>query len=381
MGGVKIMSIKTVFSLGIIFLFSSVFAMAALDLSFVGTITQTPDPATQGNTITFSVSFRTNGGAVTNMKITGGIYGTQLFERTYGSIGADMTRTDSFTWTGVTGDQLVWFELDPGHTCGDSDYTNNKIQKHFFVASTSGKYPDLSVNAVYDAVKIKEDDKITFHIYVSNTGETWSDPCKLWLVHTGANVAYAAFDVPQVPNGSIWNTNYEWTVDCGAPLMLYVDALQKIAETNEDNNTWKKTMNCGFTFPGHPDLSEPLNKQDPNGPDLIVKILKIYKDPSDSTGNTAIVEYEVQNIGKAASVSCVMNVKRGGVHDQNVVIPAIGVGQKHSGSFKEGFVCGQQTIVKVDSNYKNVEINETNNTAKKTILCINLSKDAMKNIK
>jgi len=375
------MRFKTFLTVGIIFLFSSMFVSAALDLAFVGSITQSPDPATTGTTVTFSVSFRTNGGAVTNMKITGGIFGTQLFERTYASILADKVRTDSFTWTGVAGDQVVWFELDPGHTCGDSDYTNNKIQKHTFIASASGKYPDLSVNATYEAFNFKEDDKITFHIYVSNTGDTWSDPCKLWLVHSGEGVAYAAFDVPQVPQGSIWNTNYDWTVDCGAPLMLIVDALQKIAETNEDNNSWKKTMKCGLTLIEHPDLSTPMNKQDPNGPDLIVKILKIHKDASDSTGKTAIVEYEVSNNGKAASISCIMNVKRGGVHEQNIVIPAIGVGQKHSGSFNEGYVCSQQTILKVDSNYQNVEINETNNTAKKTILCLNLSKDATKNLK
>jgi subtilase family serine protease len=375
------MSIKALFSIGIIFLFSSVFVSAALDLTFVTAITQSPDPTTAGATTTFTISFKTAGGAVTNMKITGGIYGTQLFERTYASIGADMTRTDSFTWTAVTGDQLVWFELDPGHTCGDSNYSNNNIQKHFFVASTSGKYPDLSVNAVYEAFNFKEDDKITLHIYVSNTGDTWSNPCKLVLLNDKYNVAYAAFDVPQVPNGSIWNTNYEWTVDCGAPLRLYIDALQKVYETNEMNNYWTKTMKCGLTLPNHPDLSTPINKQDPNGPDLIVKILKISKDPADTTGKTAIVEYEVENIGKAASISCVMDVKRGGVHDQNVVIPAIGVGQKHSGSFKEGYVCSQQTIVKVDSNYKNVEINETNNTAKKTILCLNAPKITAKNIK
>jgi subtilase family serine protease len=356
-----------------------VFASAALDLAFVGSITHSPDPASMGNTLTLTASFRTNGGAVTLLRVLGGIDGTAFLDRTYANIEADKTRTDSFTWTAAPGWHTVWFELDHSQSCGDSNYANNRIEKSVWV--DSGELPDLTVRAAYDDPNIKEGEMLNLAIYVSNIGDKWSAPCRLVLRNAENNVIYAPFDVPKVPNGSIWYTSFDWKVICGATLKLDVDVLKTVAESNEDNNSWTKNIKCGHIMIDHPDLSNPMNKQDPNGPDLIVKILKIHKDASDSTGKTAIVEYEVDNIGKAASVSCAMDVKRGGVHDQNIVIPAIGVGQKFSGSFKEGYVCSQQTILKVDSNYQNAEINELNNTAKKTILCLNLSKDATKNLK
>lgn len=113
---------------------------AALDVQFVGNIKQSPDPAAVGNEITFTVSFKPAGGNVSNLKITGGIDGTKLFERTYASILADKTKTDSFKWTGTTPYHTVWFELDPAHTCGDSDYTNNKIQTQVSLSNSGSQY-------------------------------------------------------------------------------------------------------------------------------------------------------------------------------------------------------------------------------------------------
>jgi subtilase family serine protease len=366
------MRFKTFLSIGVIFLLSSVLVLAALDLRFTTAISQAPDPANVGDAVTFTVTLISDGAIVNNLKLIGGVDGMQIVEKIFAGIAAGGTRTQNMTWTATGGAHTVWFELDPGHTQGDSNYGNNRIEKAITVGSGSSELPDLTVKAAYEAVNFKEDDTITLHIYVSNTGDTWSSPCKLFLVHTEANIGYASFDVPQVPNGSIWNTNYDWKVDCGAPLMLLVDAQQKVAELNEDNNTWKKTMKCGLYLKDVPDLTTPIpvNKQDPNGPDLTVKIVKIYKDKTDNSGKTAIVEYEIANNGIAASVPCEGEAKRGGAFEKTFLISAIATGQKVSGSYKEEYVCNQQTSIKVDSNNKNIEVDELNNTAKKTIICL-----------
>jgi len=121
-------SVKLAFCL-IAFLLSSIFAVAALDVKFTTAIGQSPDPAVLWNEVTFTVSFKPSGGAVSNFKIIGGVDGTQIFERTYASILADKIKTDSFKWTATAGSHKVWFELDPSHTAGDSDYANNKVEK------------------------------------------------------------------------------------------------------------------------------------------------------------------------------------------------------------------------------------------------------------
>jgi len=121
-------SVKLAFCL-IAFLLSSVLTFAALDVKFTTAIGQSPDPAAAGNEVTFTVSFKPSGGAVSNFKIIGGVDGTQIFERTYASILADKIKTDSFKWTVTSGNHKVWFELDPSHTAGDSDYANNKVEK------------------------------------------------------------------------------------------------------------------------------------------------------------------------------------------------------------------------------------------------------------
>ena len=133
-------------------------------------------------------------------------------------------------------------------------------------------------------------------------------------------------------------------------------------------------MKCGFTMIDHPDLSTPVNKQDPNGPDLTVKIIKLYKSPYDSTGKAATVKYEVSNIGKAASVPCNMTAKRGGVDEMYFDVPVLAPGEKYSDIFSEEYVCNETTTMHIDTDNKNIEIDESNNVAKKQILCLSPSK-------
>lgn len=121
-----------------IILFFCLSAFGALDVKFVAQISQTPDPAAVGNEVTLTVSFKPEGGAVTNFKIIGGVgEGPRLLERVYASIPANTVRTDSFKLTIPNNDYTytAWFRLDPDKTSGDSNYDNNLIVK---VISISG---------------------------------------------------------------------------------------------------------------------------------------------------------------------------------------------------------------------------------------------------
>jgi hypothetical protein len=111
----------------------SALSYAALDLKFSSAITLSPAAPNLGDTVIISVSFKSAGDAVTNMKIIGGIDGVQLYERDYASIQANGSRTDSFTWTAAGGNHTAFFTLDPNHTAGDSVYSNNHLEKPFTV--------------------------------------------------------------------------------------------------------------------------------------------------------------------------------------------------------------------------------------------------------
>jgi hypothetical protein len=112
-------------------------ALFALDLKFTSNISISPASPTAGNTVTFTISFKPEGGAVTNFKIIGGVDTAQVYERTFASIPVNVTRTVSFDWTSTAGNHTAWFELDPDHLMGDADYTNNRVELVFSADSSS----------------------------------------------------------------------------------------------------------------------------------------------------------------------------------------------------------------------------------------------------
>lgn len=121
------MRVKTISAIGII-LCLSVFAHAQLDFRFTSAITYTPDPARVGDTMTFTVRFIADGVAVDNFKIIGGVDDTRIVDRTFAHLNMGASRTQSMSWTAAAGSHTIWFEIDPDHSSGDTNYTNNRIE-------------------------------------------------------------------------------------------------------------------------------------------------------------------------------------------------------------------------------------------------------------
>jgi len=116
----------------------SLLSYAALDVKFTTGIAQSPNPASAGNTVTFTVSLISEGAIVNNLKLIGGVDGTQIVEKIFAGIAAGGTRTQTMTWTAIAGSHKVWFELDPAHTAADSNYDNNKAELPFTVTGGGG---------------------------------------------------------------------------------------------------------------------------------------------------------------------------------------------------------------------------------------------------
>jgi subtilase family serine protease len=350
-------------SLAVIFLFSSVFASAALDLAFTTVISQSPDPVAAGVEATFTVSFRTNGGAVTNLKIIGGVDGTQLFERTYASILADKTKTDYFTWTATAGNHTVWFELDPNHTCGDSNYANNRIEKAITVSGgePTGK-PDLRVSYIDVSPKIfKSGSPITLSILVSNTGDVASSPCKLAISKGAGNLAFAVLDVPAIEAHKHTYITHQWHVDCDVNLRVTVDPTDIIDESNEVNNYATKKMTCELNIRASDLTGSTYPREDPYGPDLTVRWMPDTSEYPDKYS----IYMEVENLSPIPSTPCKMAT----IYNDSVRYTQDITSLKQNEIFTISTVWFKQDVgvvtLYVDWDHKNVERNEKNNVAKR----------------
>jgi hypothetical protein len=243
------MKIKTFLCIGAMLLLSSIVALAALDLQFTTAITQSPSPANAGDSVQFTVNFKTFGGAVTNLKIVGGIDGTQLFERTYASIAADKVKTDFFTWPAVGGAHTAWFELDPDHTCGDSNYANNRVEKALTIGGGPAGQPNLKPTVTYSPSNFAVGDTVTFTLRVNNNGTADAVASKMQVIKGAADLLQT-YNVAAITIGGHIDKTYSWTAECDAHITVKVDSTNTNAESNEGDNIWTKTMACGDTGGG-----------------------------------------------------------------------------------------------------------------------------------
>jgi subtilase family serine protease len=245
------MRFKTFLSIGIILLCSSALALGALDLKFTTAIAQSPDPANAGNTVTFTVSFKTFGGAVDNLKVTGGVDGANIYERTYSHINADLQRTDSFTWTATAGSHTVWFELDPAHTCGDSNYSNNRIEKAFTVSGGSPGQPNLTVTGcVTEPSKYNNGDEVLFRFTIKNIGDAQA-PVPSYADIMLDSTLRSHILLPAMGPGWTNDYTFSYTVKIPSTVTITADSTSLITESNENDNSCKKTFKLQLIRPLH----------------------------------------------------------------------------------------------------------------------------------
>jgi hypothetical protein len=168
---------------GILFFFAiGALNISALDLKFNSAITKAPETFNAGDVVTFTVNFTSQGGTVTNCKITGGVDATQLYERVFASIPAGANRRDSFTWTAVAGSHTAWFVLDPDHVNGDTDYGNNRAELSvttsvvfemapvFMEAHVAVFKPDLVITEAKFTKDTSRNDKYFYRVKFKNQG-------------------------------------------------------------------------------------------------------------------------------------------------------------------------------------------------------------------
>lgn len=333
-----------------LFIFS-LFAAAALDLRFTTDITISPDPANMGDTVTFSVNWKNFGAAVDNMTIQGGIDGTTILNYTYPHLDSAVPQeTKTFTWTATAGTHTVWFELDPAHTCGDSNYSNNRIEKTFVVAGPAGQ-PNLKIEVSFSPASFAAGDSVTFNLKVTNNGTIDSTACNM-LFKKGGSVLQS-FNIPVVPAGGQADETYIWTAECNATLSAEVDTNNANTESNESDNVWSKQMICAVVPPSFPDL-----------------VLGVtYLPATFNQGDEVTFNITVDNKGNAPSPITQVIYKDGQVWTKLQGVPPLEANGHWEISLKKTFMCGAILDIVVDDENKIAESNENNNKWHKKMNC------------
>lgn len=347
------MKMKTVFLLTLVFVSLSIFSFAALDLRFTNAITMTPDPATAGTIVTFSVNWKNFGAAVDNMNIIGGIDGLQIFSQLYDHIDSAVPqKKETFSWAATAGDHTVWFELDPSHICGDSNYSNNRVEQTITIGtSTQTNKPNLTVGAVYNPTQVLNGADITFTATVTNNGNASSNPCKLGLSEFGAKLK--EYDIPALMPGQMSTINAVWKANCGVNCNVYVqltaDCTNLNDESNESDNYWLKTYIC--------DCSANIKSN--------LKISGAYSPTTPKKGDKVTFNIIIKNDGQTSNSATTLAVYKSGILIETIDVDPIDPNGQVTINFDWTAECNQNCTADFDffTDYLNYvdESNESDN--------------------
>lgn len=204
-------------------------------------------PATVGDSMKFYGRFTANPNHAYNVKVIGGIDDSTMLETTYDFIKAGREYLPLITWSATSpGTHKVWFELDPEHTAGDTDYSNNRIERTFSV--DDGMF-DLFF---YSALKVHPDP-------VTDGADTRFDVTFTMKNGTVQNLKVAyGIDDNKIGEKSFANVGsnslkegkthayFNWIASPGSHKVWFeLDPTHTTADTNHANNRVEKTFNVG----------------------------------------------------------------------------------------------------------------------------------------
>jgi subtilase family serine protease len=246
-------------------------------------VTWSPASPSAGNEVTFSAVIKNQGGdpspAGTIHGVLFTVNGTSVsWSDNYASsipAGASVTVTatggpaSKATWTAASGTHTVRAFVDDINRIAESNDGNNTFDKSMTVGSgTGGGTPDLVVTDIsWTPATPQTGGEVTFSAVVKNQG-------------TGATAAGTIHGVLFTVNGTSasWSDNYASSIPAGASVTVtatggpaskatwtaaagthaisaFVDDVNRIAESNDNNNTYEESLTVGSgSGGGTPDL-------------------------------------------------------------------------------------------------------------------------------
>ncbi|MDB5184237.1 MAG: Serine protease, subtilase family [Candidatus Saccharibacteria bacterium] len=372
----------------------------------VTNLTWSPASPLTGNAITFTATVKNQGTAATPAGTIVGVSflvdgkqvswsDTQTASIPAGgsvTLSADNGPTKSATWSTTTaGNKTVAAYVDDiNRIKNESDENNNTLTKVMTVNTPAPK-PDLIVSDLtWSPASPKAGDNVTFSATIKNQGNGATPAGTIHGVSfsvDGKQVSWSDNYTSSIPAGGSASVTADfgpnklatWPATAGTKTVLaYVDDINRIKnESDENNNTLTKSLTVTATTP-------PTT----TGPDLVITDFS-WSPLSPKTGEGVIFNATVKNQGTAATpagtilgVSFSIDGKQVSWSDSHTTALAAGASVKltaNSGPTGSGIwaatAAGTKTALAYVDDIDRIkgELNESNNTATKTLTVVTVS--------
>lgn len=250
----------------------------------IETISWSPEIPAIGNTVTFTVTLKNQGGGPASpSQVNCYIDDTRQAPGFIGQINAGATAAQAFTWKAQAGSHTVRAVADANNAVAESSEVNNEK-----TVTMSVPAPDLVVsNITWSPETPSVGDTVTFSVTVKNEG---TEVARYSYVDLAIDGYYRGFrDVPHLEPGAVKTVAYDWVAQVGSyAIRAVADANNGVAESDEANNA--RTLTYATA-----------------APDLIIKdITWSPAGPTEGSTVTFTVTIKNQGSGRAESsrVSC-----------------------------------------------------------------------------
>ena len=206
----------------------------------VGTFAWSPENPSVGDTVTFSISIKNEGGGAAAFTL-----GYRVFsvaddsEHVLGGIievpgipAGDQTQV-SFDWIAQAGPHHLQIEADAAHQVEESAETNNVALN---LPYNSTALADVAVQSIVWSPEVPAmGDAVTFSVTVGNEGEGRAGASNVQMYLGDDLLGEAA--LPEILPGGSETATFDWTAQVGArDIRAVADTGHAVTETDEDNN-------------------------------------------------------------------------------------------------------------------------------------------------
>jgi len=195
-------------------------------------ITWTPSEPSIGDTVTFTVTVKNQGEAISGYAyIVYYIDNIQLTSGRVNPVSHNATDNQTFTWTVTTGEHVIKAFVDSTDIVDESDETNNEKVTIFTPSA-----PDLIVESIdWSHNEPFVGETVTFTLTVKNNGGIKAGTSLVHLYIDNNPRGYQ--DIPELDPGTKVTRTFSWTVAAGSHFIrAVVDDSNLVTESNEANN-------------------------------------------------------------------------------------------------------------------------------------------------
>ena len=240
----------------------------------VQNITLSPASPSIGDTLTFTVSVKNQGGTRANPShvcfyIDGSLRGSKEVQ----GIDAGATMTNTFTWTAKTGSHTIKAVADSDSEVAESNETNNERTVTF----SGPSYADITIrDIVWSPANPSIGDTVTFTATIKNQGAGRTD--YFYVAFYVDNTYITSVSTNPMAAGATATRDFTWTAGAGPHTVKAVaDFHRSVAESDETNNEKMVTFS-------------------PLAPDLVVQDIT-WSPASPTAGDTVTFTVSIKNQG------------------------------------------------------------------------------------